>query len=658
MSESLMIFFKCPHSIFLILSLSIKRLDPQPNGIRDLDQGPNPPIYQHNPAHAYRDPRQSRGNLQTPALNGLHNSNTRQHNGRTHTNGLPHNTIQNTNSFPHNGIDNPAFVPADAPNANTLPIAQPQNPSILIQTGAAQSGGQPQAVHVSLNALPQTSQPNNNAQLPAIHVNLNPFPTGGQQTQQDSSFPLSGVTNNNASQIPHSLMHTGQPDSRAQSGAPYPSDPRLSGQVNAHRQDQSGYARDGSNNTSQRNANTQTYQQEPEPHRRSDRNSGRQEAAPSSSRRQSSWDLLRGTPAYPNGSRERGQPSEYSETTGSTSHPPIREGRSANRSQTRAQRQTASRSSTPRRQDASSADRRTRHHSADFQQVFASILTQHEPLHRTQRSPRTERQSAQRDIRGSPHSQTAPRQEATHRNNPQALPLTASAGHSAVSQGFTVQQGPTAPQGADARALADPNHLQQAHMVQQSRTAPIQRVPEGVGTQTAPVTHGAGQPPQRGTAPGPYPSSQPEPSSLTQAALKVHTARAQTFQNRRDQTKAALLHPGTQTQAPAAGAGGPPTPPPVIPLTQFQTLPKKRTHHNSPMRDPHPPRPPVNVPVAQRPDAHRHPAMMPTNHHHHPQTGHAHAGAHRHGQSHVRGHGQPAHLAHQWQVSVRRSMTF
>lgn len=395
-------------------------------------------------------------------------------------------------------------------------------------------------------------------------------------------------------------------------------------------------------------------QQEGEPHRRSDRNSGRQEATPSSSRRQLSWDLLRGTPAYPNGTQERGQTtSEYTtETTDYTSHPPIREGRTANRSQTRTQRQTASHSRTPPRQDASLADRRTRHHSADFQQVLSSILTQHEPLHRTQRSPHTQRESAQRDIRGSPHSQTAPRQEATHRNNPQALPLTPSVGHSAVSQGSTIQQGLTTPQGTDARALADPNHLQQAHMVQQKRTAPIQRAPEGVGTQTEPVTHGAGQPPHGGTAPAPYPSAQPKPSNLTQAALKVHTARAQTFQNRREQTKAALLHPGTQPQTPAAGAEHPPTPPPVIPLTQFQTLPKKRTHHKSPMRGPQPPRPPVNMPLAQRPNVHH--AMMPTNHHQHPQTGHMHASAHRHGHTHVRGHGQPAHLAHQWQQQAHR----
>lgn len=633
--------------------------DPQPNGRRDLDQGPNPPLYQHNSDRLYRPARQSLDNLQTLPPNGLRNSDTRQHNGHTHTNGLLHNAIQNTNSYPHNGIDNPAFVQTNAQNTNTLPNTQQQNPNILIQTGPAQGGGQPQAVHVSLNALPQTTQPNNNAQLPAIHVNLNSYPTGGQQTQQDISFPFTNPANNNASQIQHSLMPAGQSNPRMQSGGPYPSDAQ-NAQVNAYQQDQpglipTGYTHHNSNNTSQRNANTQTYQ-EPEPHRRSDRNSGRQEATPSSSRRRMSWDFLRGTPAYPNGTQDRGQTSsEYtSDTTDYTSHAPLREGRTTNRSQPRTQRQTASRSRTPPRQDASLADRRSRHNSADFQQVLSGILTQHESSQRTQRSPHTQRESAQRDIRGSPRSQSAPRQEATHSNNPQALPPTASVGHSAVSQGPTIQQGLTAPQGADTRALADPNHLQQAHMVQQNRTAPIQTAPQGVGTQTQPVAHGAGQAPQRGTAPPPYPSAQPKPSNLTQAALKVHTARAQTFQNRRQQTQAALLHPGPQTQAPAAGDQHPPTPPPVIPLREFQTLPKERKHHKSPGRGPEPPRPPVNMPVAQRPDAHRHHTVMPTNHHHQPRNGHMHVAAHRHGHAHARGHGQPAHLAHQRQQQAHR----
>ncbi|XP_008293193.1 uncharacterized protein LOC103367061 [Stegastes partitus] len=633
--------------------------DPQPNGLRNLDSGPNPPLYQMNtlarrPDRLYTAARESRGNLQTLPLDGLDNADTRQQNGHAHANRLLHNAIQNTNSYPHNGIDNQAFTRTDAQNANT----QQQNPNILIQTGAAQGSGQPPAVHVSLNTLPQTSQPNNNAQMPTIHVNLNSFPTNDQQTQQESSFPLNNTANNNASQMQRSLMHAEQSNPRMQSGQSYPGDPWLNGHINTDHTDQprlipTGYTHYNGNNTSQRNARTQTYQQDPEPQRRSDRNSGRHEEGPNASPRQMPWDRLRGTPAYPSGTFQRGQTStEYvSDATDYTTRPPIREPRTTNRSQPQTRSQTASRSRTPLRQDASSVDRQTRSHSADLRRPNATSVTQLEPSRHTQRSHRTQRESAQQDIRGPPGSQSAPRQEATHSNNPQALPLMsqqASVGHSAASQRPTTQQGMTAPQGADTRALADPNHLQQAHMAPQHRATTIPTSPQGLGKQTQPVIHGASQPRQGGTAPVPYPSAQPNPSNLTQAALKAHTRSAQTFENRKQQTQAALLHPGPQARAPAAGAQHPPTPPPVIPLTQFQNLPKDRTQHKSPARGPQPPRPPVNMPVAQRhlqvqqrPAAQRNTA----NHQHHPG---------RHAHVHARGHGHPSHFIHPTQQQAHR----
>ncbi|KAI9524105.1 hypothetical protein NQZ68_021067 [Dissostichus eleginoides] len=106
---------------------------------------------------------------------------------------------------------------------------------------------------------------------------------------------------------------------------------------------------------------------------------------------------------------------------------------------------------------------------------------------------------------------------------------------------------------------------------------------------------------------------------------------------------AALLHPGPQTQVPADGAKQPPAPPPVIPFTQFQTLPKKHTPHRSPVRGPQPPRPLVNMPVAQR---HQQVQHRPTNHH--PQRGHMHVDPHRH----ANGRGHPAHFTHPEQMSL------
>ncbi len=661
------LFSPSPH----FSSAPIKPPDPQPNGARDLGQGPHPPLYHlnthtHKPDRLYTALRESRGNPQTVnALNGLHNSDTHQHNGRTHTDRLLHNSIQNTNSDPHNGIDNPAFMHTDAQIANTLPNTHQQNPNILIQTGTAQGGAQPSAVHVSLNTLPQTAQQNNNAQIPTIHVNLNSYSTNGQQTQQDSSFPVTNTTNNNASQTLQNLVHAGQSDPRMQSGRSHRSDRRLNGHIEAGHQDQpglipTGYTHYNSNNTSQRNANTQTYQQEPELHSRSDRNAGRRDTSANSSHRQMPWDRLRGTPAYPSGTLQRGQtyPEFTSDTTDYTTHPPIREERMPNRSQPQPQSQTTSRSRAPPRQDAPSVDRQTRSRSADLRGPNTRTVTQLDAVHHTQRSPHTQRENAQRDIRGLSGSQTAPRQETTHSNNPRALPLMsqqASVGRSAVSQGPRTQQALTAPQGADTRALADPNHLSQAHMAQQHRAVPIQTPPQGLGTQTQPAIHGASQPRQGGAAPVPFSSAQPNPGNLTQAALTAHTERAQIFQNRKQQTQAALLHPGPQARAPAAGAQHPPTPPPVIPLAQFQTLPKKRTQHKSPTRGPQPPRPP-NMPVAQRhlqphPNVQHHAATMPANRHHHPGNGHMHVSAHRHAHAHARGHGHPAHFTQPRQVS-------
>ncbi|XP_056237072.1 uncharacterized protein si:dkeyp-97a10.3 isoform X1 [Seriola aureovittata] len=637
--------------------------DPQPNGARELGQGPHPTLYHthtRQPDRLYTAARENSGNQQALPLNGLHISDTHQHNDHTHTNGVRHNAIQNTNSYPHNGIDNPAFTHTDAQNANTLTNTQRQNSNILIQAGTAQGGTQPPAVHVSLNTLPQTAQHNNNAHMPTIHVNLNSYPANGQLTQQDSLFPLTNTANVNASQTQQNLPHTEQSSPRMQSGQSYPSDSRVNGHIDAAQPGliPTGYTHFNSNNISQRNADTQTYQQDTGHHSRSDRNSERHDATPRSTRRQVPWDRLRGTPSYP-GMHQRGQssPEIPSDTTDYTAYPPMPEARTPNRSQAPPQSQNTLWSRAPTRQEAPSVHRQSQSRSADLRSPNTRNVTQLEAAHNTHRSPRTQRESAQRDIRDPPRSQTAPRQEATHSNSPQALPLMsqqASVGHSTMSQRPTTQQGLTAPQGADTRVLADPNHLPQAHMAHQHRAAPIQTPPQGLGMQSQPVIHGANHTSQGGTVPVPYHSAQPNSSNLTQAALKSHTENAQVFQSRKQQTQAALLHPGPKAQAPAAGAQHPPIPPPVIPLAQFQTLPKTHTQHKSPTRRPHPARPPVNIPVAQRNLQQR------TNAHRHPGNGHVHAGAHRHAHAHghththAHGHGHPAHFTNPRQQQAHR----
>ncbi|XP_026172636.1 uncharacterized protein LOC113136229 isoform X2 [Mastacembelus armatus] len=625
--------------------------DPQPNGARELGQGPQPPLYHtsthmHQPDLLHTALRERHNNPQTLPLNSLHNSDTHQQISRTHTNGLLQNAIQNTNSYPHNGIDNPAFMHSNAQNTNTLPNTQQQNPNILIQAGTAQGTAQPPAVHVSLNTLPPTAEQNSNAQMPTINVNLNSYSTHGQQIQQDSSLPLTN-TANNAPQTQQNLMQGEQSNPRGGSGQSYPNGPRMNGHTSHQAQPgliPTGYTHYNSHNTFQQNANTQTYQQDTEPRNRSDRNSGRRNATPSSTRQQIPWDLLRGTPAYPRGTlqRESFSPDLYSDSTDYTVHPPIREARTLNRSQPQ---QTTSQSRTPTRQDVPSVDRQTRSRLDDR----PLRIPQLEPANHTHSSPRTHRESAQQDIRDLPGSQTALRHEATHSSNPQALPLMsqqAPVGRSVVSREPTTQLGMSAPWGTDTRALADPNHLPQVNMAQQHRGVPIRTSAQGLGRETLPVIH---QYRQGGTAPVSYPSAQVNPSNLTQTALKAHTEKTQTFQNRRQQTQAALLHPGAQPIAPAAEARHPPTPPPVIPLTQFQTIPKEHKQHKSPIRGPQPPRPPVNIPVAQRHPRH---TLNVKHHHQRPGNGHMHVSAHRH--AHAPTHGHPAHFTHQQQQQAHR----
>ncbi|XP_068179913.1 uncharacterized protein si:dkeyp-97a10.3 isoform X2 [Antennarius striatus] len=627
--------------------------DPRPNGARDLDPAPNPPLYQHNtnihqPARFYTAPRENRGSPQMLQLDGLHNSNTNQPNGAAIVNGFLHGSVQNANSPPHNGVDNPAFTHADVRNVNAQ---TQQNPNIVIQTGAPEGGAQPQAVHVSLNTLPQSAQQNGNAQMPTIHFNLNSYSNNGQRAQQDSSFP---VTNNNILETQQNLAHAGQLNPIMQQVPPYQGDPRWNGQIETLHQGQpdlipTGFTHVNGNNVSHRNARTQTYQQEAEPRRSSIRRPDRRDTGGSSARRQMPWDRVRATPSFPSGTFQRRENTAEitSDATDYTAQPPPREDRTPNsRAQSRAHSQTEDRRRTPPRKDESSVDNRTETPSIGHRILNIRGVKLLEAAHQNQRTPPTRKRTAQPDSRSLSGSQTAARQEVTHSNS-RARSVTSqqvSVGVSAVPEGPLTQQGQIPLQMTDTRALVDPNHLPQAFMNQQLQAVPIQRPPQGPGTQTRPVAVDTSQPRQAGAAPVTQPAAQPVASNLTQDAVRAHAQRAQVFQNRRQQTQAALQHPGTQAQAPAEKH--PPPPPPVIPLAQFQALPKKSIQHRSPNRGHQPPRPPVNMPVAQRPhpvrqqpNAQHHHATLPPNHHH-PHHHHGNVNAHRHTQGH------PTHFTH------------
>uniref|UniRef100_A0A3B5KER6 Trithorax group protein osa-like n=1 Tax=Takifugu rubripes TaxID=31033 RepID=A0A3B5KER6_TAKRU len=613
---------------------------PQTTGARIVDQGPQI-THARNYENLYTSPQRDRSNPQA-LRNGQHNSNTHRQTDHTHTNGVSHASIRNNNNpYPHNGIDNPAFTRADDQNVNTN--VQQQNPNILIQSGPAQGGGQLPAVHVSLNTPSQTAQQNNGAQVPTIHVNLNSFSANGHQTQQESSFPFNSASNNNASQAPENLTHVGRSNPAVQNWLSYQNDDRFNGHREAA---QAGLIPTGYTHrvtTLQRNANTQTYLQDSEPRRTSGRISSRENTPASLSPQQMPWDLLHGTPAYPGGTARQGQtsPESSSNTTDYTPRPPIREVQNRPLSQS----ESAPRRRAPARNGPAPTERLTRSRSADLIPNSRSA-TEIQNADYTRRSP-----PAQQGIRGLITTLIASRHESTNDNSPQTRPRSSqevSVGHSVVSQGHTSQQGRDAPRGSDTRALADPNHLPQAHVAPQRRALPSQNPAQDKGAEAQPVANGAKQPRQGGAAPGPTSASQANPSNLTQAALREHSHRTETFPNRRQQTQAALLHPGPQTQAPppAAGVPHPPTPPPAIALAQFQSLPKKHVQHRSPGRGPQPPRPPVNVPVAQRP--HQTQQRHNGRQHHATVPGQM---PHRHGHAHAHGHRPTTHTTHPRQVS-------
>lgn len=339
-----------------------------------------------------------------------------------------------------------------------------------------------------------------NAQMPTIHVNLNSFP------QQE------------AAQTAPQVMEAGRSNPRMQTGP---------GPV-ASLQAQPGLIPTGY--TAQRNAKTQTYQQE---------------VGATSSRQQMSWDLLRGTPAYPSGTLQRGLTSE---TTDYTKRPPLRPSEMQPRG-----RNTF-------REDAAPAARegRARSHSADFWDSRALRVPQLEPAGHSHRSDPTQRGNGRQDSRVAAAIQPASSQETARSGNPFVRQETAFA--------------PSNPFSPDDRALADPNHLLQTQVAQRQRAAPAQ------AQNQAAQTRGGGQPRQAAPV-----SDRQQPSALTQAALKSHTESARTFQNRRQQTQAALLYPGSRAQPTTSAPAGPraPTPPPVIPLSRFQSLPRTRDHHKS-----------------------------------------------------------------------------
>ncbi|KAL4657606.1 nuclear receptor coactivator 6-like isoform X1 [Arapaima gigas] len=572
-------------------------------------------------------------------------------NGRRGTGTLQQNGLQSPNASGSGGsssradqrlVNGAAFVPSDQHNLNKLqqprnphPAVKPAGPSILIQTGQTQSGSFPPAIHVTLNTVPPGEQHNNTAQPQTVHLNVNAYPSqqNAHQLQNENTVEQVNQLNDTLSpnhnhHSPHSFQSQGPPaigsDARpgqatlltvAQDGvAAHTSGVEPSAQIQTDSTQPAN--RTG---TGQRNANTQTYWSNPGPGQSVP--SARHTTALRESR-QLPWDNPFGTPHYPNRASGSGDSSDsHSEDSASSESHGVP------------------------RQNTTPLSRRA-----------GQVVTQ-SPVRTTVRDP----------IRHTvmPQVQTQPRPRV---QQPNLLTVLAPQSHGNAG-GVPAQNLPSqqqrAPQKSSAPVAAsqDPVRQPPPHSHNQIRASqPGPANPDLTVTSQRPVTrskndkvHSATQNPdsqrqnpddQADTMthrPGGQQQASPQtannkakltaenPSALTQAALQKHTAQIHNpFQNRNEQTRAALAQ---QDQQPHPR---PPTPPPVIRLTQFQGLPKQRLPETRPWQPPAALRPVVRVHPNDHHNAHRLPGHVHPNAHHnaHHLQGHVHPNMQRHPHTH------------------------
>ncbi|KAL6462132.1 hypothetical protein MHYP_G00285540 [Metynnis hypsauchen] len=231
-------------------------------------------------------------NLNTGTLpnNGVHNSSAR-----------PHNVHQSSNSHPHNGLH----------NSSLFPQSGQQNPNIVIQTGNGDPGTQ--TVLINLNPLPHMEPRNTTTQPHTVQVSLNaPQPSLGQpdqndtrhNEQQNNALPqhLGNVSQQNLSNAvePHARAHVVE-NIRNTDQAAVNSTLRNQNQVPSglvH----TGYSHPTNKTLTSRNIRATDPSLELSHRRSNDVRSRSPDPISSTSTHlhQMPWDLLRGTPAYPN----------------------------------------------------------------------------------------------------------------------------------------------------------------------------------------------------------------------------------------------------------------------------------------------------------------------------------------------------------------------
>lgn len=293
----------------------------------------------------------------------------------TQNNPLQQNVHLNTNSYPNNvHLNNRSFT---GPGQH--------NPNILIQTSNPQPGAPVPTVHVNLNTAPNTDQ--HNRALPhTVHVNLNTYPPEARQPshadQRESTRPPQHANGNQ--------MISSQ---------------SLENPNGSHRPSvliQTSYSHARNRGNANRRADDSRSSTEEQPRR--------------SLPEQMPWDLLQGTPAYPN----RREHSSYS--SGASERRP-RSPRDARRDRT-AQVHRATEHAVGSNQDAFAT------HGRDLQRSVAQNVepnhSRTEPNIHTQPQTQSQNQTAPRHAvawsqipQGLPQATTVPFLTETHQTHPQ-----------------------------------------------------------------------------------------------------------------------------------------------------------------------------------------------------------------------------------------------
>ncbi|XP_050986944.1 transcription factor mef2A [Labeo rohita] len=258
---------------------------------------PDPTIHNSLPQNFTAVPNNNNGNINTMSQNMPTNSNPLHHNGHLNTDVFQH----NFSTVPDNGHLNNNSYPNNDPQRSFPQPVQP-NPNILIQTGNSQPGALAPTVHVNLNTLPRNDQ-FNNAQPQTVHVNLNTYPPEtNQMLQQHPDHRESALQSQHTNSTHQNHSQTGLLNSELL---------RLGSQTvlnnastNGSRQPNGLIQTGHSHPTNQTNANRRTANSRSSEDKRTRRSlpvqTNNQFSDTRTHLQQMPWDLLRGTPAYPN----------------------------------------------------------------------------------------------------------------------------------------------------------------------------------------------------------------------------------------------------------------------------------------------------------------------------------------------------------------------